>query len=220
MLNNIPMKRFVFIVFFIFVIIQTSCSTNMAQKSTDASNLSLFDFESSTDLNNWSELSDTVRSAGRSKATFDLYKTQSKQSAVLFTWLNPLPNGACFAGVRAVGTRLNLDGYHYISFSCRSAGNATTYKIILRHNGQNDEPHPSFEQKFKVDHNLKTFVKMPLLQFLPYYRGKEVIDGPTLNVKNITSFGIQVAGGVYENFKQSGLSSLVLDRICAESNNR
>lgn len=58
---------------------------------------------------------------------------------------------------------------------------------------------------------------MPLSEFLPYYRGKKVIDGPTLNLKNITAFGIQVAGGVYEDFKQSGLSSLVLERICAES---
>lgn len=59
---------------------------------------------------------------------------------------------------------------------------------------------------------------MPISQFDPYYRGKIILDGPTLNVKNITSFGIQVAGGVYENVKQSGLSSLVVDQIWAEPN--
>lgn len=58
---------------------------------------------------------------------------------------------------------------------------------------------------------------MPISLFRPYYRGKEIIDGPKLNVKNITNFGIQVAGGVYEHFKQSGLSSLVVDQIWAES---
>lgn len=109
----------------------------------------LFNFQNATDLNNWTEQSDTVRSAGKSKATFDLYKTQTKQSAILFTLLNPLPNGACFSGVRT-STQFNLDGYEYFSFVCKTTGNATTYKIILRHNNLNDEPNPTFEQKFKV----------------------------------------------------------------------
>lgn len=111
--------------------------------------MKLFDFKNAANLSNWSEQSDTVRSAGRSKATFDIYKTQTNQSAILFTLLNPLPNGACFAGVRTT-TQLNLDGYDYISFLCSTTGNATTYKIILRHNNLNDEPHPTFEQKFMV----------------------------------------------------------------------
>jgi len=59
-------------------------------------------------------------------------------------------------------------------------------------------------------------VKLNISQFEPYYRGKVIVDGPTLNVKNITSFGIQVAGGVYETFKQSGLSSLLINRIWVE----
>lgn len=195
---------------------QISCSTIMAY-NPPVSSLLLFDFQNVTDLNNWTEQSDTVRSVGKSKATFDLYKTQTKQSAIFFTLLNPQPNGACFSGVRTT-TQLNLDGYEYISFLCKTTGNATTYKIILRHNNLNDEPNPTFEQKFKVNTDSDTIVKLPISQFYPYYRGKIILDGPTLNVKNITSFGIQVAGGVYENFKQSGLSSLVVDQIWAEPN--
>lgn len=57
---------------------------------------------------------------------------------------------------------------------------------------------------------------MPLSKFEPYYRGKIIENGPVLNIKNITSFGIQVAGGVYEDFKQSGLSSLIVDQIWAK----
>ncbi|XP_060847953.1 uncharacterized protein LOC132927440 [Rhopalosiphum padi] len=197
------------------IIVQVSLSTIIMADNPTVSSLLLFDFQNVTDLNNWTEQSDTVRSAGRSKASFDLYKTQTKQSAILFTLLNPLPNGACFGGVRTV-TQLNLDGYEYLSFLCKTTGNATTYKIILRHNNLNDEPNPTFEQKFKVNTDSDTTVKMPISQFKPYYRGKIINDGPTLNVKNITSFGIQVAGGVYENFKQSGLSSLVVDQIWAE----
>lgn len=56
---------------------------------------------------------------------------------------------------------------------------------------------------------------MPISEFKPYYRGKIIDNGPTLNVRNITNFGIQVAGGVYDDFKQSGLSSLVFDHIWA-----
>lgn len=113
------------------------------------SNLSLFNFENAVDLFNWSEQSDTVRSAGRSKATFDLYKTSVKQSAIFFSLLNPLPNGACFAGVRT-STQLDLEGYQYISFTCKTTGSATIYKIVLRHNYLDNEPHPTYEQKFKV----------------------------------------------------------------------
>lgn len=197
-----------------FIGVQFSCLEIMAQKPI-VSSLLLFNFQNATNLNNWSEQSDTVRSAGTSKATFDLYNTQTKQSAILFTLLNPLPNGACFSGVRTL-TQLNLDGYKYISFVCKTTGNATTYKIILRHNNLNEEPNPTYEQKFKVNTDSDTTVKIQISQFKPYYRGKIIIDGPTLNVKNITNFGIQVAGGVYENFKQSGLSSLVVDQIWAE----
>lgn len=113
------------------------------------SNLLLFDFQNVTDLSNWLEISDTVRYAGRSKASFDLYKTKINQSAIFFSLLNPLPNGACFSGVRTM-TQLNLDGYRCLHFVCKATGNATTYKIILRHNNLHTEPNPSFEQKFKV----------------------------------------------------------------------
>lgn len=109
----------------------------------------LFDFQKAKNLKKWSEQSDTLRSAGKSKATFDLYKTHTHQSAILFTLLNPLPNGACFAGVRTP-TKLNLNGYQYISFQCETTGKANIYKIVLRHNNLNSEPHPTYEQKFEV----------------------------------------------------------------------
>lgn len=109
----------------------------------------LFDFQNVKNLNEWSEQSDTVRSEGKSKATFDLYNTKTKQSAILFTLLNPLPNGACFSGVRTC-TQLNLEKYNYISFLCKTQGNAKIYKIVLRHNNWNNKPYPTYEQKFEV----------------------------------------------------------------------
>lgn len=106
----------------------------------------MFDFQNANNLDNWSEQSDTLRTLGRSKATFDLYKTKTKQCAILFTLLRPLPNGACFSGVRTM-TQLNLKGYNYISFFCKARGNANVYKIILKHNNLET---PTFEHKFKV----------------------------------------------------------------------
>ncbi|XP_050435418.1 uncharacterized protein LOC126842444 isoform X2 [Adelges cooleyi] len=181
--------------------------------------LTLFDFGNVRDLSkDWSELSDTVRAEGKSKASFDVYKTSKAQSAILFTLVNPQPNGAGFCGVRTTRQQLNLNGYDYIHFVCRPKGNATRYKIVLRHNNENNEPHPSFEQQFQVTLDTENTVELPLKKFKPYYRGKPLDDGPTLNVENITAFGIQVAGGVYDTFKQSGLSSLELDRISVRAN--
>lgn len=62
--------------------------------------------------------------------------------------------------------------------------------------------------------NTHNALKIPLSQFKAYYRGEEAY-GPILNLKHITMFGIQAAGGVYSNFKQSGLSAIELDSIWA-----
>lgn len=132
----------------------------------------MFNFQNAIDLHNWSEQSDTVRSAGRSKASFDLYKTSVKQSAIFFSLLNPLPNGACFAGVRT-STQLDLEGYQYISFTCKTTGNATIYKIILRHNHLDNEPHPTFEQKFKVCLNFRLPTNLYLMTQIRIYIHKK-----------------------------------------------
>lgn len=93
-----------------------------------------------------------MRVAGRSKATFDLYRTSLGQRAIFFTVLNPLPNGACFAGVRTP-VEWNLFGYQYISFKCNASGSAMIYKLVLRHNHLEDkrfDNNPTYEQLFKV----------------------------------------------------------------------
>lgn len=58
-------------------------------------------------------------------------------------------------------------------------------------------------------------VTLPLKDFLPFYRGQQVKDIP-LDITNITSVGLQVAGGVYLPIKQAGASSLEIDYIRAE----
>ena len=59
----------------------------------------LFDFTSLDHVDDWYEVSDTVREVGKSKATLVLQKTRMFQRAIFFALLNPQPNGACFAGM-------------------------------------------------------------------------------------------------------------------------
>lgn len=110
----------------------------------------LFDFTTMSDLDEWTEQSDTVREVGMSKAVIVLQRTQQFQRAVVFTLLNPQPNGAGFAGVRT-NTQFDLSNYSKIQVHLRGQGQNSGYKIVLRHKMQNDEPFPSWEQMFQVN---------------------------------------------------------------------
>ena len=46
-----------------------------------------------------------------------------------------------------------------------------------------------------------------------YYRGSIVEDAPPLDLEKIGTFGLQTFGGVYDEFKQSGVGSLEIDLI-------
>jgi len=75
----------------------------------------LFNFNSesefgSADIDEWYESSDTVRSAGMSKAVFSLQKSKVFQRAVMFALINPQPNGAGFAGVKRNVSLAEHDG--------------------------------------------------------------------------------------------------------------
>ena len=49
--------------------------------------------------------------------------------------------------------------------------------------------------------------------FQAYYRGSIVEDAPPLDLEKIGTFGLQTFGGVYDEFKQSGVGSLEIDLI-------
>ena len=109
----------------------------------------LFDFTDIQSVDDWREMSDTVRTEGKSKATLTLQTSQLFQRAVFFTLLKPQPNGAGFAGVRKL-TNLNLSRYRNIEITCRGQGQNMHYKISLRHRGQNSNMYFSYEQFFTV----------------------------------------------------------------------
>ncbi|XP_043275063.1 uncharacterized protein [Venturia canescens] len=176
----------------------------------------LFDFTNVTNVDDWMEISDTVREVGMSKAVLTLQKTRVFQRAIFFTLLNPQPNGAGFAGVRT-RTNLDLTGYKYIEMLCRAQGANQNYKIVLRHRGMAADSDVEYEHFFSVSTSNGGFetVKVTLADFKPYFRGREQPDEPPLDVANITMFGIQVYGGVYLPIKQKGVSSLEIKTITA-----
>ena len=111
--------------------------------------MTLFDFKTLKNVDNWIEISDTVRTVGKSKATLVLQQTQVFQRAVFFTLLNPQPNGAGFAGVRTL-TNLNLSSLKNIEINCRGQGENEHYKVVLRHNGLHSNEDITYEQFFTV----------------------------------------------------------------------
>lgn len=115
----------------------------------------LFDFTNVQSVDDWREVSDTVRTVGKSKAVLTLQTSQLFQRAVLFTLLNPQPNGAGFAGVRKP-INLNLSSFKNIEITCRGQGQNNHYKISLSHRGQNSNEDLSYEQFFTV--NFQNFI--------------------------------------------------------------
>lgn len=90
-----------------------------------------------------------MRTVGKSKATLVLQTTDLFQNAVFFTLLQPQPNGAGFAGVR-IPVTLDLSDYRKIAIRCRSVGENSRYKIVLRHNGQISNSDTTYEHIFTV----------------------------------------------------------------------
>jgi len=177
--------------------------------------LILFDFTTANNVNDWVEISDTVREVGMSKAVITLQKTQLFQRAIFFTLLNPQPNGAGFAGVET-RTDFNLTDYDNIEITCRAQGNNNNYKIILRDPKMSEDPHITYEQFFSVTpSNEFTIISLNVSNFEAYFRGRRVPDAEPLDTSNIAAFGLQIYGGVYSPIKQSGVSSLEINTIAA-----
>ena len=58
-------------------------------------------------------------------------------------------------------------------------------------------------------------VNLPFKSFKAYFRGRPVPDAEPLDTSYISSLGIQIVGGVYQQQKQKGTSSLEMDFIQA-----
>lgn len=175
----------------------------------------MYDFRNMASLDNWRESSDTVRTPGMSKGAFVIQKSQLFQRAVLFSMLNPQPNGAGFVGF-ATDDGWDLSHYSGIELKVRAQGENFHYKVNFRHKGQREgDGSPSYEAHYEVPKNEWTVITIPFTEFKPYFRGAPLPDEDPLDTSDITSVILQITGGVYETYKQRGASSLEIDYIQA-----
>jgi len=183
----------------------------------DFTNPALFGEEQAA---SWWESSDTVRSAGMSKAVFSLQRSVRFQRALLFAIINPQPNGAGFAGMKSNITfsdeQLKVKPQGFL-LKLRGQGQLQYWKVVLTNSDQLGLPLLyTYEHKFSL-HSLNNGemeeVHLPLTEFAPFFRGQQVEDAPPLDLTKIGAFGLQTFGGVYDDFKQSGVGSLEIDSV-------
>merc|ERR1712156_531369 len=173
----------------------------------------IFDFNSEEEFTNdeagnWYESSDTVRTAGMSKAAFSLQKSKLFQRAVMFAVINPQPNGAGFAGVKHNISLSNHEDKQGLKIQLRAQGDLKYWKVVLT-------KLYTYETKFPVNLQTKDFqtISIPFSDFQAFYRGQVIPDAPPLDLNKIGALGLQAFGGVYDQFKQLGVGSLELDFI-------
>ena len=72
-----------------------------------------------------------------------------------------------------------------------------------------------YEAKFQLEKNTEDFltVTVPWSDFIAYHWGYPLINAPPLDLAKIGVFGIQVYGGVFDEYAQTGVGSLELDFI-------
>ena len=117
----------------------------------------LFDFRTLNTVEDWYEVSDTVRTQGSSKANIVLQKTQIFQRAIFFSLLNPLPNGACFAGMKVRKEEFDFDGYSGLLMQCRAQSkNQNSWELVLETNSRNDR-FSSYSAFIQVSYFFKIF---------------------------------------------------------------
>lgn len=194
-----------------------ACLTPIVQAERSQSNYRmLFDFRNMSTLDGWVESSDTARTVGKSKASFVLQTTQVFQKGVLFAMLNPQPNGACFAGFVNDQHTFALSGYDGLELEVRQQGEAKVQKVVLYHHGDREQDGKcSYQATYTADSSEVQAVRLPWSLFEATRRGQRCPDAPRLDPNNITSVGLQVAGGVHDSYSQRGVSALEVSFIRA-----
>ncbi|KAG0718252.1 hypothetical protein GWK47_052790 [Chionoecetes opilio] len=99
----------------------------VTSESHRAAAMMMYDFRTLDSVSDWVESSDTVREPGMSKGAFVLQKTQLFQRAVMFSLLNPQPNGAGFVGFNNNNT-WDLSPYSGVGLRVRGQGDNHVYK--------------------------------------------------------------------------------------------
>uniref|UniRef100_A0A0G4HZ09 NADH:ubiquinone oxidoreductase intermediate-associated protein 30 domain-containing protein n=1 Tax=Chromera velia CCMP2878 TaxID=1169474 RepID=A0A0G4HZ09_9ALVE len=174
----------------------------------------IFDFHTGSTTQGWIEVSDTTRKVGMSKGLFGITESEAVRHATFLAVLNPQPNGACFAGTEfSFPSPVSWLSDNYLRVRVRIQGDeGLLYKIILTDTDRERGETRSFQYTLPQGDG-KTFanVVMALSEFKCTFRGKPC-EG-TLNTDAISSIGIQVAGGRYEERQGSGPVSVEIEHI-------
>ncbi|XP_037082164.1 uncharacterized protein LOC119102817 [Pollicipes pollicipes] len=132
-------------------------------------------------------------------------KTARFQRAVLFSLLNPQPNGAGFVGSTPNGT-WDLSQFKQINVRARAQGQNYRYKVYLKHHDHSSDPDRAVSVRRQMPQDSLTTVSLPLDSFAFYYRGRRGDDPPPLGHRRHHAHRLQNLRGVYQPEKQSGVS--------------
>ncbi|VUZ42410.1 unnamed protein product [Hymenolepis diminuta] len=155
----------------------------------------------------WKSVTDEVR-GGKSSASISNTTIDGVDMASFKYDLVPLPSGACFAGVVSLVT-FNADSYDGVAVKLKRTGKNEWFKILFKQRY-------SYEYFFKAPEYFEE-IKFPFSDFKPYHWGKRVNTTRSLDSKCL-HFGVQIFGGVYEDYKQSGNGSLEIQWVKAYKN--
>jgi hypothetical protein len=176
----------------------------------------LFDFTQprADSVESFHEVSDTTRDVGMSKAVISIVESEAVRHAVFFSLLNPQENSACFAGVQSdFGVSSDWASYAAVEINLRAQGQFNVFKVVIKDTQSQSNSSLAFESFFETDIESLSFetVRVPMTNLKCSYRGKACQE--QILISQITSFGLQAAGGVYESFTQQGAASLEINTI-------
>ena len=160
--------------------------------------------------------------------------------AVFFSLLVPQPDSACFAGVQDSSKgNMNWVSYNSLTLNLKRSGPNSIYKVVLKDASIiSQNASVTFEQIFDIASDCWTnindskqkigprpkskeyvdnedypwgYVTLSLNKFICYYHGQEC--DYEFSKDYVSSFGLQIAGGRYESFTQSGVGSLEVKTV-------
>jgi len=149
----------------------------------------------------WSIVNDDVM-GGISTSRFGI----SDDGKAVFTGRVSLENNGGFASAR---TRMQADLGGYDGIVLRVKGDGKTYGFRLKTvNGGRITPY-AWEAVFTAPAGEWTEISLPFSSFRPVYRGRQLVNVPDMDLRNIAEAGLMMSSG------QSGPFRLELDWIAA-----
>lgn len=164
------------------VIVLTSLAINM--KADTATNKTLFDFQTTTNLAAWEVVNDDVM-GGVSTSQFKVLTN----GCAVFSGTVRLENSGGFASVRSAPVRQDLTGLN--AFVLRVRGDGRTYKFTVRTAAGFDTP--LYQCSFTTKPGEWDEHRLAFKDFVPTFRGRVLTDTPPLNPAKVNAVGFLIS---------------------------